>query len=136
MSNKPKVFEREERYMVVKRSKLQASRNEEMEASECVYRAANFGKALVTAVVVEEDWPEYPAVWEMLEERMTGNPSRATKERGADEVRIAELESLLQKLYTDLLMRAEVDSDGVKVVNLSNFLWRQIAQITEQDQKP
>ena len=84
MSDKPAVFEREERYMVVKRSKLQVARNDEMEASECVYRAANFGKALVTAVVVEEDWPEYPAVWEMLEERMTGKPSRATQERAAE----------------------------------------------------
>ena len=54
----------------------------------------------------------------------------------ADEVRISELKGLLRKLHSDLLMRAEVDADGVKVVNLSNGLWCRVAQLTEQEQKP
>lgn len=90
--SKPEVFKREERYMVVKRSKLPARRGSEMSASEFIYRAAGFGKALVEAVVVEQDWPEYEAVWALLEERMTGTPSKETLNRAADKARIAELE--------------------------------------------
>jgi hypothetical protein len=35
----------------------------------------------------------------------------------------AELEKLLSLVKKDLLMRAEEDSDGCKVVNLSSFIW-------------
>jgi len=51
----------------------------------------------------------------------------------ADEVRISELEGLLRKLHSDLLMRAEVDADGVKVVNLSNGLWCRVAALAQQE---
>tara|TARA_R110000737_G_scaffold179380_1_gene203487 strand:+ start:253 stop:468 length:216 start_codon:yes stop_codon:yes gene_type:complete len=37
--------------------------------------------------------------------------------------RIAELECLLNRVSKDLLMRAEVDSDGFKVVDLSSSIW-------------
>jgi hypothetical protein len=35
----------------------------------------------------------------------------------------AELKKLLSLVKKDLLMRAEEDSDGCKVVNLSSFIW-------------
>jgi len=133
MSNKPKVFEREERYMVVKRSKLQASRNDEMEASEGVYRAANFGKALVTAVVVEEDWPEYPAVWGMLEERMTGYPSRATQERAADKARIEGLERLLRNCRLEL--KDWMRSHG-QDIETKEIIMAIDAALAQQEKKP
>ena len=56
--------------------------------------------------------------------------------RAADEERISELKGLLRKLHSDLLMRAEVDADGVKVVNLSNGLWCRVAALAQQEQKP
>ena len=37
--------------------------------------------------------------------------------------RIAELENVLKEVKKDLLMRAEQDSDGFKVVNISSSLW-------------
>jgi hypothetical protein len=37
--------------------------------------------------------------------------------------RIAELESLLKRVSQDLLMRAELDTDGFKVVDLSSSIW-------------
>lgn len=52
--------------------------------------------------------------------------------RAADKARIAELEGLLRKVHSDLLMRADVDSDGVKVVNISNGIWRKIAALAQQ----
>ena len=101
-ASKPE-FEREERYMVVKLSKLRPARNDEMKASECVYRAARFGKALVKAVVVEEDWPEYELVWQMLEARMTGQPTPLEAARAADKARIAELEAAIKDPETVFL---------------------------------
>jgi hypothetical protein len=40
--------------------------------------------------------------------------------------RIAEIESLLEHISKDLIMRAELDTDGFKVVNLSSSVWMQI----------
>ena len=55
----------------------------------------------------------------------------------ADEVRISELEGLLRKLHSDLLMRAEVDAEILSAdrVYLAG-LWCRVAQLTEQEQKP
>ena len=65
-----KNFEREERYMVVKLSRLSEEFNEDgMQRADVIYRNAHFGKALVDCVVIEKDWPEYEIVWKMLEER-------------------------------------------------------------------
>ena len=37
-----------------------------------------------------------------------------------------ELEILLEDLKADLLMRAEIDSEGCAVVNLSNSIWHRV----------
>lgn len=64
-------FKREERYMVVKLSKLSKEIGSDgMTREEVIYRLANFGKALVECVVVESDWPEYEEVWKMIENRI------------------------------------------------------------------
>lgn len=60
-------FEREERYMVVKLSKISD------DDADAIYRYANYGKALVGCVVVEEDWPEYEVVWKMIQDRVEGS---------------------------------------------------------------
>ena len=50
------------------------------------------------------------------------------------DVEIAELESLLKRVSQDLLMRAELDSDGFKVVDLSSSVWMQVKKaLKEQD---
>lgn len=62
-------FEREERYIVIKRKYLTTaieSNIRDILNTACV--------SLTTAVVVEEDWPEYEIVWKMLEERFIKTP--------------------------------------------------------------
>ncbi|HBZ94935.1 MAG TPA: hypothetical protein DEO91_14945 [Pseudomonas sp.] len=72
MGARPKQFEREDRYIVIKRSDLAKV-------------PVNYRKALVDplvhlqahlprreCLVIESDWPEYPVAWQMIEARMTG----------------------------------------------------------------
>lgn len=64
-------FKREERYMVIKLNKLSDELcSDGLTREEIIWRAANFGKALVECVVVESEWPEYETVWELIEERV------------------------------------------------------------------
>ena len=66
--NTPAPFERQERYIVIKRSKLNRDQENVLRTDLIM-----MGISLTTAVVIEEDWPEYERVWKMLETRMT-NP--------------------------------------------------------------
>ena len=69
-------FKREERYMVVKLSKLADDLGgDELSREEQIYRLAHFGKALVECVVVESDWPEYEPTWAAIKARVTGSAS-------------------------------------------------------------
>lgn len=69
-------FKREERYMVVKLSKLADDLgDDELSREEQIYRLAHFGKALVECVVVESDWPEYEPTWAAIKARVTGSAS-------------------------------------------------------------
>lgn len=63
-----RAFAREDRYIVVKVSDLEAvgQRN----AMQDWLR--NYGVRTRSCVVVEADWPEYEPVWQMIEARMTG----------------------------------------------------------------
>lgn len=84
-------FQREERYIALKLSRLPAR--------EATYLRAIQKDAIVESVVVEADWPEYDLVWLMLENRMSGKPvPDFNAVRCADELkhRIGELEDLLQ----------------------------------------
>ena len=48
--------------------------------------------------------------------------------------RIAELEILLMDVKTDLLMRAEKDSQGASIVNLSGSIWHRVKDAIESIQ--
>ena len=84
-------FQREERYIALKLSRLPAR--------EATYLRAIQKDAIVESVVVEADWPEYDLVWLMLENRMSGKPAPDFNDvRCVDELkhRISEFEDLLQ----------------------------------------
>ena len=84
-------FQREERYIVLKLSRLPVR--------EAAYLRAIQKDAIVESVVVEADWPEYDLVWLMLAHRMSGKPvPDFNAVRCADELkhRIGELADLLQ----------------------------------------
>lgn len=65
-------FQREERYVVVKISKMHPHPN----FREKHLRAlkSEHEDALVDCVVVERDWPEFPHTWAAIERRVTGRP--------------------------------------------------------------
>jgi hypothetical protein len=60
------TFIREDRYIVIKLSKL-SSEQKEMLAELML---SPIGLPTVSAVVVEKDWPEYEPVWKMIENRV------------------------------------------------------------------
>lgn len=64
-------FQREERYIVIKRKHLNM-------VQEAAIRGYLEGSSLntVECVVVEHDWPEYEAVWKMIERRVTGDQTQ------------------------------------------------------------
>jgi hypothetical protein len=57
-------FEREERYIVIKRKRLNVAQETALWAQ---MRRLHIGT--VECVVVEDDWPEYETVWQMIEDR-------------------------------------------------------------------
>jgi len=59
-------FEREERYIVLKLSRLPKD--------EAEYLRDCHAGSMVDCVVLERDWPEYSFAWLMLEHRMAGKP--------------------------------------------------------------
>lgn len=62
-------FKREERYMVLKLSRLPSD--------EAEYLRDCMKSAMVECVVIEKDWPEFEPTWAAIEARMTGQPSAA-----------------------------------------------------------
>jgi hypothetical protein len=85
---KPAAFVKEPRYVVLKIKDMKAYLGNElfrkvMDAGEKIaeYRAYD-GKPPFNAVVVEQDWPEFDVVWEMIEARVTGNPVAAQEPIG------------------------------------------------------
>jgi len=70
---------RENRYLVIKYSDTQrcltATENKILHSiadKVCNSRYID-GKPQLKCVVVEDDWPEYEKVWDMIEERVGGN---------------------------------------------------------------
>lgn len=61
-------FEREERYIVIKRSHI----SEEDDEQALRDFLQDYQIQTVECVVVESDWPEYETVWQMIEDRVTG----------------------------------------------------------------
>lgn len=71
-------FNREERYYVLKISDMRKYLSiEKQEVVRSIAEKLNAGrivdkKNVLQAVVIESDWPEYDAVWQMIEARMAG----------------------------------------------------------------
>lgn len=69
-------FKREERYLVIKRSRIYADAPDAGPILEKKLRAAIRDcageNALVNCVVVEHDWPEHETVWKMIQARCEG----------------------------------------------------------------
>ena len=66
------IFQREERYVVVKISKMHPHpkfREKHLSALKLEH-----AEALVDCVVVERDWPEFAHTWAAIERRLTGRP--------------------------------------------------------------
>lgn len=61
----PSAFEREDRYIVIKRKYLRQDQEEMLLSWLRTQGVAQVPKA----VVVEGDWPEYETVWQMIEDR-------------------------------------------------------------------
>lgn len=69
-------FEREYRYLVLKRSDIpRLTKNEQQRLSQIAFRLETermrSGKQKLKCVVVEADWPEYETVFKMIETRVT-----------------------------------------------------------------
>lgn len=62
-----KSFQREERYIVVKRKHLSAIQEAALRA-----HLTRLNIDIVEGAVVESDWPEYETVWNMIEARCSG----------------------------------------------------------------
>lgn len=68
-------FTRESRYTVIKHSDMDVLTGEEEESlnillDKIAQGRQNKGKKDLNCVVVEDDWPEYEAVWAMIENRV------------------------------------------------------------------
>jgi hypothetical protein len=55
-----------------------------------------------------------------------------SKELDHTKSRVSELELILNKVSRDLLMRAELDSDGCKVVDLSSSIWIKLNELLKE----
>lgn len=75
-------FQRENRYIVIKRKHLELLTDEAKETLEDIIHAIAIArqpdmdtgmKGEVDCVVVERDWPEYEKVWSMIEERVNSD---------------------------------------------------------------
>jgi len=71
-------FEREDRYIVLKRSDIAVAclSREQLETLDDICRKVRMarvgnGKPDLECVVVESDWPEYEPTWAAIERRMT-----------------------------------------------------------------
>ena len=85
MSATEKTFEREPRYLVIKVIDALAhlSSSEIYALNEMGEKITNgrssAGKLPLVAVVVEQDWPEFELVWEMIKARVTGKGNDARR---------------------------------------------------------
>ena len=75
-------FKREHRYWVFKRKNLLNQKQDDQlrELAEIhSHESDQFRSACPTCVVVEDDWPEYELVWDMIQARIEGRPNRITE---------------------------------------------------------
>jgi len=96
-------FQREERFIVVKRKHIA---DPEMEKRFRLYIKNYLGVETVECVVVESDWPEYETVWKMIEARVSGNPA------------MTDTQALIERLMT---LAAKFDGQGGKIYTAELF---------------
>lgn len=90
-------FQREERYIVVKRKHMSAIQETALRA-----HLARLGIGTIECAVIESDWPEYETVWKMIEARVTGKPDELATTRAelaASEGRERETLAVLQTAH-------------------------------------
>lgn len=89
---------REDRYLVLKRTDIayalsEAEKLQLMALSDKVaFGRVARAKPPLACVIVEDDWPETPVIWSMIEARMTGGVDFVQWQAA----RIVELETLLK----------------------------------------
>ncbi len=125
-------FTREDRYLVFKRSDIEASLNTLeketllMLSQKVFLRRQVNGKIPLECVVVESDWPNYSEVWKSVESVASGNykPSDGASEQDALIQRMFDaglfgalgydelMESLIKKGVIDELYYCECDNCG------------------------
>ena len=66
------MFERKNKYIVIKRKSLQYLSQEQLDALTDILETLS---DLTNYVVVKEGYPEYEMVWKAIEERVTKNAS-------------------------------------------------------------
>lgn len=85
-------FKREPRYVVFKLTDIGRYLTQgEQESLMCIgdeiaQCRADDGRPPFNAVVVEQDWPEFEPVWEMIEARMTGSPVPSAPDVYVDQI--------------------------------------------------
>ena len=85
-------MERENRYLVIKRTDLEAAKNKVTGAElETFYyvcemieatRTVGLKKPALVCVVVEQDWPEYEPTWKAIEKRVDARTAEQNSQRG------------------------------------------------------
>lgn len=90
-----KAFEREDRYIVLKRKDVDAylSQRQKDQLFQIVLDLGSCRPEPLVFVVVESDWPEYELVWKMIETRVNGIALGSNK---------ALIDSILKRVENDL----------------------------------
>ena len=110
MADELKAFEREDRYIVVKRKTMHSEHEMEL----CAFLTER-NIATVECVVVESDWPEYETVWQMIEARVTGNARAAIAATGLVE-EVERLRGVMEQAHDTLdQVLDDMRDDGLSV---------------------
>jgi len=75
-------FKREDRYVILKRRDVNRLPHWQKEALREILTEIENIMPPREYVVVESDWPEYEAVWEMIQARVEGRPNRIAELEG------------------------------------------------------
>jgi hypothetical protein len=98
-------FQREDRYIVIKRSDLERLRGGQTEGLRQQLSKVYPLLPKRQCAVIESDWPEFEQVWRMIEARAAGNPlpdyDTLAAQRDEGLAREAELQKQVERLRVD-----------------------------------
>ena len=113
-------MEREDRYLVFKRKDIEEYLTEDAKAdlrslASAMFQARSIaGKSKLKCVVIEDDWPEYEEVWDMIEKRVNGVGTTKISINGKDtDV------STVTLSYEDLIWACGYDPSQILTVTYS-----------------